>query len=255
MSNILIISQHAYTSSHLKKLLDRIGHTVVATPKSIDEAITSSHLWDNITAPDIVYIDTDLAIARGATEVVSMISNELRARRIILLITSACKATAHIALEIDPDSYLTVPFSDQSVYSSLLVAFNPDQKPQIPNALKNAENGGKMRMCNELPDEVLNKIYLYVRANLNREITLSNLAKTAAMSESKFARSFKASTGITPYQYALKERLEAAKGMLRHKGNMSLTEIADATGFSSQSHFSTVFKKSTNITPLKYRRQ
>ena len=255
MSNILIITQNASISSHLVKLLDRIGHTVIGTPKSMDEAIASSRSWANTIAPDIVYIDAALAIKHGATEVTRMLSNELRARRTILIISNACKATAHIALEIEPDSYLTAPVSDQGIYSSLTVAFNPAQNSQMPAALKDALKDDEIQAWTELPDDLLNKVSRYVRANLNREITLKDLAKSVAMSESKFARSFKARTGITPYQYVLKERLEVAKDMLRYQANMSLLEIADATGFSSQSHFSTVFKKSTSITPLKYRRQ
>ncbi|MEL6325211.1 MAG: helix-turn-helix transcriptional regulator, partial [Pseudomonadota bacterium] len=61
------------------------------------------------------------------------------------------------------------------------------------------------------------------------------------------------SAGITPYQYVMRERLEEAKRLLRDT-EWSLVDIAVATGFSSQSHFATTFKKSVKLTPLQYRR-
>jgi len=99
----------------------------------------------------------------------------------------------------------------------------------------------------------MSRVEDFIRKNFDSEITLRMLAEIAGMSESSFSRRFKISAGITPYQYVMRERLEEAKRLLRDT-EWSLVDIAVATGFSSQSHFATTFKKSVKLTPLQYRR-
>jgi len=249
MANILIINQNASVSSRLQVLLERIGHNVVTTPTTTLEAMT----WIEKTKPDIVYIDIAFGVGHDGIQFAQIALEESKTR-LILMVGTATKDTARRALQITPDSYLVMPFSDQSVYSSLSVAFNPTQQAQVPLILQSALEQTRIQVWNEIPDDIMRKIYAHVRANLDKEITLKGMASNIGMSESSFSRRFKASIGITPYQYVLQERLEAAKYMLRHQ-DLSLAHIATATGFSSQSHFSTVFKKATSMTPMKYRRQ
>ena len=251
MANILIVNENPSVSAQLQVFLERIGHNVAATPTSTPEAMT----WIENTKPDIVYIDIAFGVGHNSTEFsqIAKIALEEQKTRLILMVGAANKNIARLAKQINPDSYLTMPFSDQSVYSSLSVAFNPTQEAQIPYILQSALEQTKGQVWNEIPEEALSKVYVYVRANLEKETTLKTMARHIGMSESNFSRRFKASTGITPYQYVLQERLETAKYMLRQR-DLSLAHIASATGFSSQSHFSTVFKRSTNKTPMKYRR-
>ncbi|NJS10840.1 MAG: helix-turn-helix transcriptional regulator, partial [Microcoleus sp. CSU_2_2] len=63
-----------------------------------------------------------------------------------------------------------------------------------------------------------------------------------------FCRLFKQSTGFSPHQYVIQQRVERAKQLLR-QGQMSIGEIAIACGFSHQSHFNRHFKRLTGVTP------
>jgi len=73
------------------------------------------------------------------------------------------------------------------------------------------------------------------------------------MSPSTFARLFKASIGATTHSFVLSRRLQRAEILLN--GDTSLSEIALAVGFASQSHFTEVFRRRTGRTPSQVRRQ
>jgi AraC family transcriptional regulator len=92
----------------------------------------------------------------------------------------------------------------------------------------------------------------YIRANLNANISVTELAGLVQMSPSHFARVFKMSFGASPYRFVMRERVDGAKDMLKGT-KMSSSHIATAFGFSSQSHFVKVFRQFTGVTPKQYK--
>ena len=94
----------------------------------------------------------------------------------------------------------------------------------------------------------------HIDAHLAESITLDELAAIAALSPYHLIRSFKADMGVTPFRWVLLQRIERARRLLEIT-TLPLAEIAYACGFSSQSHFSTVFKQETGATPARYRAQ
>ena len=67
-----------------------------------------------------------------------------------------------------------------------------------------------------------------------------------------FAAQFRAATGYRPREYLLHQRIEHAKSLLSNT-EMPLAEVALTVGFSTQAHFSTVFKRITSETPARWR--
>jgi AraC family transcriptional regulator len=88
----------------------------------------------------------------------------------------------------------------------------------------------------------------YINDSLEHELSLSELATKAQLSQYHFARAFKQSTGLSPHQYVIQQRIERAKQLLV-QGKMTLSEVAIACGFSHQSHFNRHFKRLTGVTP------
>jgi AraC family transcriptional regulator len=72
------------------------------------------------------------------------------------------------------------------------------------------------------------------------------------MSPFRFARAFKKATGQSPRQYVIHRRIERAKALLR-AGDQDLAQIAQRVGFSTQSHFTDVFRRLCGTTPARYR--
>lgn len=104
-----------------------------------------------------------------------------------------------------------------------------------------------------LSPPLLRRVVNYVKAHLDEDLTLRRLAKIAKMSPYHFARAFKESTGLSPHQYVLEQRIARAKKVLKDS-NASLAEIAYKLGFPSQSHFTMMFRKIVGITPGAYRK-
>ena len=78
------------------------------------------------------------------------------------------------------------------------------------------------------------------------------LARSAHVSEAHFSRSFKAAFGETPHQYLLSRRMERAKALLR-AGDLSVTDVCLAVGFSSLGSFSAQFRRFVGESPTAYR--
>lgn len=97
-----------------------------------------------------------------------------------------------------------------------------------------------------------NRVLAYIRNNLDKTITLDELADEVGMSPSHFGRVFKETVGETPMQYVLSYRVEQAIQML-NDASLPLGGIAFACGFADQAHFSRTFKRVTGNTPRQYR--
>lgn len=90
----------------------------------------------------------------------------------------------------------------------------------------------------------------YIGDRLTENITLQEISTEVGLSRCYFAKMFKQSTGITPYQYVLQQRIKRAKQLLRQ--DLPLVEIALDCGFSSQSSFNRTFRKYVGATPRNY---
>lgn len=94
----------------------------------------------------------------------------------------------------------------------------------------------------------------YIQHHLSEPITAADLAKALYLSRPYLSRKFIEETGESLTDFILKEKTEEAKRLLRYS-DKSLTAISNYLGFSSQSHFSRVFKKYTGSAPGEYREQ
>ncbi|BBD60198.1 AraC family transcriptional regulator [Nostoc sp. HK-01] len=94
----------------------------------------------------------------------------------------------------------------------------------------------------------------YIHENLERDLTLAEIAAVVGMSMYHFSRLFKQSTGFAPHQYVLNSRIAKAKKLLSAT-EKSIEQISEQVGFQSQSHFTNVFRKFMGITPKTYREQ
>lgn len=92
----------------------------------------------------------------------------------------------------------------------------------------------------------------FMEANYGEDITRGQAADEAGMSESHFARLLKEKTGLSFTDFMNQLRIDRAAELLR-KTDKGLMHIALETGFSDQSYFTRVFRKSMNITPGQYR--
>ncbi|MGD1932799.1 MAG: helix-turn-helix domain-containing protein [Leptolyngbyaceae cyanobacterium] len=99
-----------------------------------------------------------------------------------------------------------------------------------------------------LPCYRLRQITEYVDTHLGQDLTLTELAEIAQLTPNYLTRLFKQSTGLTPHQYVIQQRVERAKCLLL-QGKLAISDIALEVGFAHQSHLNRHFKRWVGVTP------
>jgi AraC family transcriptional regulator len=90
-------------------------------------------------------------------------------------------------------------------------------------------------------------------AHIDGRIGLDELSSACGLSRSHFARAFKTTTGVTPMQWLVGQRIDRAKHLLLNSV-LSIEEIAHRCGFADQSHFTRAFLKAIGNAPGAWRR-
>lgn len=92
----------------------------------------------------------------------------------------------------------------------------------------------------------------YINDNLDKPLTLSDIAAEAAMSPSYFSTAFKKINGMPPWRYITIKRIEKSIELLKTT-NLTKIDIAFKCGFSSSSNFYKAFKSITGKLPSDYK--
>jgi len=108
------------------------------------------------------------------------------------------------------------------------------------------------RIRGGLPPHALRRVREFIEAHLAENISIQALATIAGLSVYHFARAFKQSEGITPHGYLVKCRVRRAQDLLAAT-DLSLSEVALASGFADQSHCARRFREHVGVAPGSYR--
>ena len=96
-------------------------------------------------------------------------------------------------------------------------------------------------------------VIAWARTNLDRQLSLDELAARALMSRRSFVRHFKAATGATPHAWLLSQRLSLAQELLETT-NLPIEQIAERVGYRSSAVFREQFTARRGLAPRDYRR-
>jgi transcriptional regulator GlxA family with amidase domain len=92
-----------------------------------------------------------------------------------------------------------------------------------------------------------------LRAHLEGEIRIADLATACQLSPSHFSRCFRQSFGTSVHQWLIKLRIDTAKNLLREP-ELSLAEVGFRSGFCDQAAFTRAFTTLEGTTPFRWRR-
>ena len=123
--------------------------------------------------------------------------------------------------------------------AELLMLTGYREEPQSPDV---TEGDGRLGIAKQ-----------YVKDNIDRAITVSELSACLHLGEKQVTRLFMAKEGVTPAVYIRKRRAERAERLLTDT-SLSLREISELMSFSSEYHFNSFFKATVGISPGEYRR-
>lgn len=99
----------------------------------------------------------------------------------------------------------------------------------------------------------LSRLIDWVRRHLEQPHTVASLADRAAMSPRTLQRQFHESTGLSPYEWLLQERVALAKQLLESP-HVSIATICERAGFGSEESFRHHFRRVAQVSPSRYRR-
>ena len=101
---------------------------------------------------------------------------------------------------------------------------------------------------------LIQKINQYIHEHYAENLTRSEIGAEFYLVPEYLAKMYKKKTGIALKDYINEYRIQQAKQMLLHSSKQ-VGEVAVDVGFGNLSYFSTLFKKSTGMTPVEYRKQ
>lgn len=100
--------------------------------------------------------------------------------------------------------------------------------------------------------EKFNIVFSYLDEHFAEDLTLEHMAAIAGFSKFHFSRTFKQLSGYNFYDYLCQRRVKSAEILLMNQ-EMSISQIALQSGFSSVSTFNRIFKNQKGCTPTQYR--
>ena len=99
---------------------------------------------------------------------------------------------------------------------------------------------------------LMQQITDYINQHYTEPLTLKQISDEVYISENYLSHLFKREAGLSPMQYMMQRRMGEAQSLLVET-SLQIAEISDKLGFSSDAHFSKMFKKYVGTTPKDYR--
>lgn len=159
------------------------------------------------------------------------------------------RQTSCLLLQIQAEYNNNSLLSETAVYSKLLEMF-----VLIGNNL--ADNFEQLCSSAHVHKEYSEKFLFicnYINEHCFEDLNLDDIAKLAGFSKYHFTRLFKRFTATTFYQYLNQKRIEHARRLLADP-DISVTDAALSSGYTSLSSFIRMFKQVNGCTPSEYRR-
>jgi AraC family transcriptional regulator len=98
----------------------------------------------------------------------------------------------------------------------------------------------------------LRKLKELVQGKMEEDLSLEEMARAVGLSTAHFSQVFRNTTGQTPHQFLVRQRIQRAKEMLG-SAEMRVLDVAIACGFKTQQHFARVFRQMCGASPTEYR--
>ncbi len=170
---------------------------------------------------------------------------------VVMLTARVADAQRLEGIEAGADSYITKPFSIDHLRTQVQMLIHSrrvmKQKfagtEQLNQEVVNMKSGDE-KLMERVEAAVLREL-------ANPDLSVEFIAEHIGVSRSHLHRRLKVLTNMSPSSYIKKARMRHAARLLTEK-NLAVSEVAYATGFSSLSHFSTVFKEYYGMSPTRY---
>lgn len=258
LNRLLVIEDNPDMQDHLYHLLSPYYQVDIkgTGQGGIDAAISE--------LPDVIVCDLMLPDVSGFEVVEQLKTHELTQHIPIIMLTAKADNQSKLTgLEKQADDYLTKPFNHRELKLRIDNLLNLREKIQVllrgqlatlgavEAPVANHEEAPNFQV---LPHQkFLDKLQKVAEKHYAIEdFSTSQLASELAMSERQLQRKLKAALDITPGEYIREYRLIKARELL--KTGMSVGQVAEEVGFSSQNYFARCFKLQSGQTPSEFQK-
>ena len=207
--------------------------------------------------PNLVLSDVAMP-GKDGYELCQEIKQDIQLSHIpVILVTAKVTAENQVeGLNVGADAYVTKPF-EPAVLSALIQSQLKNRerirKLLTSNTNSQLEDAQLEDALSEQDKHFMEELYKLMEEELsNSELDVTRITKLLFISRTKLYYKIKGLTGETPSNVFRTYKLNRAAELLK-SGRYTIAEIADKTGFSTQSHFTVVFKKQFGVTPSEYR--
>lgn len=244
--------------SNLKELLDRqqanqrMEELSQGDLQEIHNSLSQEQLlMDFVRKGDTAALQEWIASA-PAVRAGTIAGDQLRQMKNTLIVSAPLVSRAAIRGGMSPDEALSL--SDAFIRKCELLN-TPEQisNLQYHMVLDYAERVEKIRR-GKYPSRLVLDVANYVKHHISEPINTEEMAKELFISRPYLSQKFREEMGETLTDFILKEKTEEAKRLLRYT-DKTATMIGSYLGFSSQSHFTRVFRKYTGLTPAEFRKK
>ena len=246
--HVLVIDDDEELRDYLKTSLSRHYH--------VDPAANGDEGWQKAVTrqPDLIVSDVVMPGMDGFQLLKELKKNTQTNHIPIILLTSKTEFASRMeGLEQGADGYLCKPFRIEELDALMenLIANRIRLKGKFSGKQAQEEKVVPIEMQSD--DEILmERVMKVINENIaNSTLNVEQLATEVGMSRAQLYRRMKDITGLSASDFIRDQRLRQAAKLLK-KQKSTVTQIAYAVGFTSQAHFSTMFKRLYGMSPTEY---
>lgn len=207
---------------------------------------------ESIRRGDAVYDQTYLSAAEQKVLAVGKMADSSYKQEEYLYISGiALAARAAIEGGVAPKS--SFEFSDSAMQEIAMCKTSEQMRQVYINAIRQLTSQVRRVRADRSSAGLITRCKVYVDEMIYEHITVASIADALQVSPNYLSASFVKSEHMTLTQYIHNKRLDRSRELLRYS-RLSISDISEQLMFSSQSHFSRLFKERFDRTPSQYRR-
>ncbi len=247
-STILVVEDNNELRKYIISGLSRYWNVIEASNGAEGKVQALSHV------PSLIISDVMMPVMDGL-QMCEVLKKDSRTSHIPIILLTARQMVIQMkeGLELGADDYITKPFNMQSLILKVGNIISSREKLKVLYGQTVAvENLGLEIDSTSSDEKFLQQLNCHIDKYISEsDLNADSLCQIVGMSRATLYRKTVAATGLSPARYIQTVRLNMAAKMLENS-NMSITDIAMATGFSSIVHFSSSFKKKYGMSPTQY---
>ncbi len=243
----LVVDDDVDVTRYLKELLS--PYYKVITKHDADSAFVTM----KEEAPDVVLSDVIMPGKTGY-EFCRQIKENIQLSHIpVILVTAKVGVDAQVeGLGVGADAYVTKPFEPKFLLAQIDSLLKNREKLRARLSESTDVESLEENSLSPQDSAFMTELYQLMENELsNSELDVARMTEMLHISRTKFYYKVKGLTGENPSVFFKRYKLNRAAQLMKDRRH-NISEIADMTGFSTLSHFSTSFKKQFGVSPSEY---